>query len=84
MNSEGKIYTRHFYPKAEEKPVRPRFYCGDMVSLTIKVTIGNATRTTQSMGKIVAIYIDPNSPDGFLYDISHNDLFFRHVHESEL
>ena len=85
MNPEGYCYayrkTAYNPPKTDPKP---RYNCGDMVSLRAEVKVGNVSRTIQTVGKVVGVYIDPDSSDNFLYDINHNELIFRSVSQNSL
>ena len=87
MNPEGYVYRetcREFSYIPPKKDPKPRYNCGDMIPIHVQMTVGNATRTTQTVGKVIGVFYDANDPDAFAYDIKYNELIFRAVSEKSL
>lgn len=86
MNPEG-YACREAYREissVQPKTPKPRYNCGDMVGIHVQMTVGNATRTVHTVGKVIGVFYDANDMNAFAYDIKHNELVFRCVSEKSL
>lgn len=87
MNPEGYDYMswsdQQKFNRVKQDP-KPRYNCGDLVSIQVKMTVGNSTRASQATAKVVGVFYDANDMNSFAYDIQHGDIIFRNVSEKSL